>query len=151
MAEGYDVIVGKNGRVFVVLHPACKITKEEILGLLGEMGIDPSLVIFLLPGEVDKCVEISDASVIIPVDTGTSDLLELEEAGRYSGQAGGRVVVLFGKSFPYEDLHPIAKKYGTQCGWSAEQLKVCISGKADEPRSGAGTPVSRPNASQVKC
>lgn len=152
MADGYDVTAGKDGRIFVVLHPGCKIDKDEILALLRELGIDVTLVSFLHPDEVGECPDIGNAAVIIPIDEGTCDLPELDEAGRYCGQAGGRVVVLFGEAFPYEGLHPIAEKYGTQCGWSSDQLGSCIStDQVDSPRSASGSPVTRPGAGQVKC
>lgn len=145
-------IVEKDGRIFVVLAPACQIEKGKILDLLSEFGIDVSAVTFLSPDEVENCSDFEDAPVIFPLDQWTCDLPELDAAGRYCGQVGGRVIVLFDDGFPYAGLHPIAEKYGTQCGWSVDELAPRIlNSEADDPSSGSGTPVARPKAGQVKC
>lgn len=153
MADGFDIHELKDGRVLVVLHLACAITKEAILALLAEMGIDETAVIFLQPEEVaGHCENLGDVPVVIPVDQACCDAPELEVAGRQCGQAGGRVIVVFGENFPYEGLHPIAEKYGNQCGWSAPQLEKCANGpKATPPQSSAGKPMARPEAKQVEC
>jgi hypothetical protein len=139
--------------VLVILHPACAITREAILALLAKLGINEVAVIFLLPEDVaDYCADIGDVTVVIPIDQASCDAPELDVAGRQCGQAGGRVIVLFGDGFPYEGLHPIAEKYGTQCGWSAGQLKDCVENpKSVAPRNSGGTVVIRPTSDQVKC
>lgn len=153
MAYGFEIREMKDGRVLVILHPACAITKEAILALLAEMGIDEAAVIFLLPEEVvEHCTDMGDVPVVIPVDQASCDAPELDAAGRQCGQAGGRVIVLFGDDFAYGGLHPIAEKYGTQCGWSAGQLKDCAKDpKSAAPRASGGTIVNRPTSNQVKC
>jgi hypothetical protein len=143
----------KDGRVLVVLHPTCAITREAILALLAEMGVDGAAVIFLLPEEVaGYCIDIGDVPVVIPVDQASCEAPELDAAGRQCAQAGGRVIVLFGDDFAYEGLHPIAEKYGTQCGWSAPQLEDCANRpKSALPLSSGGTPIARPQPKQVEC
>jgi hypothetical protein len=142
----------EDGRVLVILHPACAISKQAILALLAELGIDEATVIFLLPEETANCGDINDVPVVIPIDQASCDAPELDAVGRRCGQAGGRVIILLGEAFPYGGLHPIAEKYGTQCGWSAAQLGACV-GRTDlaSPRSSGGTPVTRPKSNQVKC
>jgi hypothetical protein len=109
-------------------------------------------VVFLLPEEVANCDGIDDVPVVIPIDQASYDAPELDAAGRQCGQAGGRIIILFGEAFPYEGLHPVAEKYGTQCGWSAGQLDACVkSPDLAPPRSSGGTPVTRPKSEQVKC
>jgi hypothetical protein len=153
MADGFEIHELKDGRVLVVLHPTCAITKEAILALLAEMGIHEKAVIFLSPEDVaEHCTELGNVPVVIPVDQACCDAPELEAAGRQCGQAGGRVMVVFGNNFAYEGLHPIAEKYGNQCGWSASQLEGCANGpKAASPHSSAGRPITRPEAKQVEC
>lgn len=153
MADGIDIQKMKDGRVLVILHPTCAITKEAIIALLAELGIDQAAVIFLLPDEVaEYCAGIDDASVVIPIDQASCNVLELDAAGQQCAQAGGRVIVLFGDGFPYEGLHPIADKYGTQCGWSVDQLGDCIKGpKLASPHDSGGTDVAWSKPSQVKC
>ena len=88
----------------------------------------------------------------MPIDQACYDAPEIDAAGRQCGQAGGRVIVLFGEAFPYEGLHPVAEKYGTQCGWSSDQLDALIKNPdLTPPRGGDGTPVTRPKSEQVKC
>lgn len=142
----------KGGRVLVILHPTCAITKEAILALMAEFGIDEAAVVFLLPEEAANCGDIEDVAVVIPIDQANCDAPELEVAGRQCGQAGGRVVILFGEDFPFEGLHPVAEKFGTQCGWSADRLEACLtSPDLAPPRSSGGAPVARPLSEQVKC
>jgi len=153
MADGFEIHEMKDGRVLVILHPTCAITKKAILALLAEMGIDEAAVIFLLPEEVaEHCSDIDDMPVVIPIDQASCDAPELDAAGRQCGQAGGRVIVLFGDGFSYEGLHPVAEKYGTQCGWSAGQLEDCVKDpESAAPRDSGGTVVTRPISNQVKC
>ena len=153
MADDFEILEMKDGRVLVILHPTCAISKEAILALLAELGVDRVAVTFLLPEEVaEHCTGIDDVPVVIPIDQASCDALELDAAGRQCGQAGGRVIVLFDEGFPYEGLHPIAEKYGTQCGWSAGQLKDCVKDPVTAPpRNSGGTPVARPKSDQVKC
>lgn len=151
MANDYTVTKAADGALIVVLHSECKISRDEILALLRELGLDTTNVTFVDPDQVAQCDGLESTPVIIPVDEATCDLPALDQAGRHCGQAGGRVIVLFGPDYPYNDLHPIADKYGTQCGWSPDQLKVRISGETDEPLSGSGAPVDRPVGREVKC
>lgn len=151
MAEEYNVTLGNDGKVVVMLSPACKVGKEEILALLRELGWDASNVVFVEPDQVGECGDLKKVPVIIPIDEAICDLPELNEAGRQCGNAGGHLIVLFGPGYSYEGLHPIADKYGTQCGWSADQLKDCISGEANPPRDAAGAPAERSEAREVKC
>lgn len=151
MADEYSVTMRDDGQVLVLLDAGCKIDRAEILALLQELGLDPSKVTFLEPDKVGECTDLKGAPVIIPIDEETCDLAELDNAGRHCGQAGGRVIVLFGPGYSYDGLHPTAEKYGTQCGWSSDQLRDCISGEVDTPRDGAGAPVDRAEAREVKC
>jgi hypothetical protein len=151
MSDDFEIRMGDGGRVLVVLHHACTVSREAILALLAELGIEESAVVFVLPEDAVKhCAD--DVPVVIPIDQDSCDAPELETAGRQCGQAGGRIVVLFGDTFSHEGLHPIAEKYGAQCGWSAEQLKDCLNDPvAAQPRNSGGQPVSRPKSEQVKC
>jgi hypothetical protein len=153
MASSFEIRGNKNGRVLVILHPACTITRKAILALLAEMGIDQASVIFLLPEEVEEhCSDIGDVPVVIPVDQASCDAPELDTAGRRCGQGGGRVIVLFGDGFSYPGLHPIAEKYGNQCAWSARRLEQCVKDpRSAMPRTSGGTIVNRPTSKQVKC
>ncbi len=152
MPDDFEIPRTGDGRVLVILHPACAISKEAILALLAELDVDEAAVVFLLPEEVANCTGIDDVPVVIPIDQASCDAPELDTAGRQCGQAGGRVIILFGEAFPYEGLHPIAEKYGTQCGWSAGQLDACVkSPDLAPPCSSGGTLLTRPKSSQVKC
>ncbi len=151
MAKGYEVLVGKGGRLLVVLHRACQITKGEILALLAEAGIDPATVTFVEPEGVAECGDLGDAAVIIPLDDVACDKPELESVGRQCGTAGARVVVLFGPACSFKGLHPIADRYGTQCDWSAERLNGWIGGEEDVPRDPTGNSAKRPAAREVVC
>ena len=151
MSSAFETVTLKDGRVLVILHPACGISKEDILALLVELGVNPDLVTFLQPQETVD-FDLDAVPVVIPLDQASCDAPEVEEAGRRSAQAGGRVIVLIGPGFPYTDLHPLAEKYGAQCGWSAAQLGPCMSdAEPPAPRSHDGTPIARPEAGQVKC
>lgn len=152
MPDDFEIRRTEDGRVFVVLHPVCTISKEAILALLAELNVEEKDVVFLLPEDVADCSGIDDMPMVIPIDQASCDAPELDTAGRQCGQAGGRVIILFGDKFPYEGLHPVAEKYGTQCGWSAVQLDACVK-RPDlaPPTSSGGTPVTRPKSQQVKC
>lgn len=152
MPDDFEICRTEDGRVFVILHPSCAISKEAILALLAELGVDEATVVFLLPEDIANCSGIDDVPVVIPIDEASCDAPELDAASRQCGQAGGRVIILFGEAFPYEGLHPVAEKYGTQCGWSAAQLDACLKGPdLAPPSSSGGTPVTWPKPEQVKC
>lgn len=152
MADDFKIRRTEDARILVILHPACAIGKEAILALLAELSIDESAVVFLRPEEVANYSGIDDVPVLIPIDKASCDAPELDAAGRHCGQARGRVIILFGAGFSYERLHPVADKYGTQSGWSVDQLNACIKGSdLAPPRSSGGTLVTRPQPGQVKC
>lgn len=151
MPSDYTVTSAPDGRVVVVLHPECKISRDEIMALLQELGFDPLKVTFVEPEQASECDNLQDTPVIFPVDDATCDLPEIGNAAQHCGNAGGQVIVVLGPGSSYEGLHPIAEKYGTQCGWSPDQLKNCISGSADAPSTSSGKPATRPGARQVDC
>ncbi len=152
MAEDFGIVEGANGRIFVILDPTCGVEKSRILELLSEMGVDPSAVIFMDPSEACELTDLQDDTILIPLNEETCNAVELDDAARHCGQAGGGVVVVFAAGFPYEGLHPIAEKYGTQCGWSADELNTIIDGEAaDSPTDGTGSRRKRPSAEQVTC
>lgn len=152
MSKGFEALETRDGRVFVILHPACTASKDDILKLLEDAGIDREQVTFVEPEDARDLTQLEEATVLIPLNGKTCDLSELEDVGRQCGQAGGRVIVIFEDGFAYRDLHPIADKYGTQCSWSGEDLERCVSGKdPDKPSDSEGKPVSRSGAKQVDC
>jgi hypothetical protein len=152
MPDDFQIRRTEDGRVLVILHPTCGISKEAILALLAELGFDESSVAFLLLQDIANYEGMNDTPVLIPVDEASCDAPEIDIAGRQCGQAGGRVIILFGEAFPYEGLHPVAVKYGTQCGWSASQVDACVNGtKLAPPVSSGGTPIVRPKSQQVEC
>ena len=153
MADGYKVVKGENGRVLVILHPAITIDRDLILELLAQAGIDPASVIFVEPAEASEA-DANDRCVVVPVDQAVCDDPELAEATRRCAQSGSGVVVLFGQGFEYSGLHPIAAGYGTQCGWSSEELRPRLAEGDDTstgPTNTAGAAVDRPRAEQVNC
>lgn len=152
MAAEFDVELDSEGRVIVILHADCQISKDEILALLRESGVDIEKVTFCDPGGELSELDLENTSTIIPLDAETCDLPELEVAALRCSDAGGRVVAVFGPIFSYEGMHPIADKYGTQCGWSPSDLASCIAGPDGGPvLDVTGTEVQRPTPNQVKC
>jgi hypothetical protein len=152
MANEVQVLNSSTGRVFVIFDDACTISREKILELLRDADVDPSAVVFLETENLELLSELDGMPVVFPVDQATCELPELERAARQCNQLGGHVILVFGEYFPYSGLHPIADKYGTQCGWSAVALKNHIAGEdGDNPRDAFGAPVRRPEAGQVKC
>lgn len=151
MATEGDFLNERNVRVIVLLHPSCSVTRDELLALLSEMGIDSAQVTIIEPADIGECGDIDGTPVIIPLDDGNCSAPELEAVARQCGAAGGRVTVLFSPDCAFEGLHPIADKYGSQCDWSAVRLKGCISGDDDNPRGATGAPTTWSEASEVKC
>lgn len=151
MTNEYTVSKGADGALIVVLHPKCGISREEILALLAGLGLDTSEVAFVEPDQAENCEGLQGVPVLIPIDEMTCNLPELDQAGRHCAQAGGRVIALFGPDYSHDGLHPIADKYGTQCGWAVDQLSVRISGQTDEPCTSTGAIKMRTSAKQVDC
>lgn len=151
MSNDLKIRAAEDGRVVVIVHRSCAISKEAILALLAEAGIDVAAVVFLFPEDVANFEGLNEVPVLIPIDQASCNAPELDTAGRQCGQAGGRVVIVFGEGFSFAGLHPVAEKYGTQCGWSASQLNVCINSPDLAPVSSGGSPVPRPKPEQVKC
>ena len=153
MADGYEVVRDGNGGVLVILHPAVAISREKILELLTQAGIDAASVVFIEPAEAIDA-DADDRCVVVPIDQTACDNPELAEAARHCAQAGSGVVVLFGEGFEYSGLHPIAAGYGTQCGWSPEELRPrLVEGDAPSiaPTNTDGAAVNRPRSKQVNC
>lgn len=140
------------GRVFVVVHPECAIERESILALLIAAGFDPASVSFLSPDEAADEVAIGEECTIIPVDANVTDAPELDEAARCRAQ-NGRVVVVFAEGFAPEGLHPIASKYGSQCGWSPAALREQVGSNPAEvlPEDSSGAPIGRSRSNPVNC
>lgn len=152
MAEGFEALETQAGRIVVVLHPGCTASREQILDLLEQAGVDRSNVTFVSPEEACELSGLEAATIVIPLNAESCEAPELENAGRHCGQAGGNVVVIIEGGFGYPGLHPIAEKYGTQCSWSADDLERCISSEGEaEPRDSEGKPVSRSSGKQVNC
>lgn len=150
MATEYQLRID-NGQVVVVLDQHCQISRDELLALLAEAGINPDDVIFVEPDALAELGDLAGVPVIIPVDDDTCELPQIETAGRQGGTSGGRVVVLFGPDCQFEGLHPVAANYGTQCHWSPEAVRGCVSGDADQPRDATGKPAEWAGAQEVKC
>ena len=152
MAEGFEALETQDGRVVVVLHPGCTASREEILDLLEQAGVDRSKVTFVSPEEACELSGLEAATIVILLNAENYEAPELEDTGRHCGQAGGNVVVIIEGGSDYPGLHPIAEKYGTQCSWSAADLERCISNEgAAEPSDSEGKPVSRSGGKQVNC
>jgi len=153
MPKSFELRSGEGGRVIVILHPACAISREAILALLAQLDIEPSSVVFVLSEEAEALGDLQGVPVIFPIDQPICDTPELDLAGRQCAQAGARVIVLLGEDLAYEGLHPIAEKYGTQCGWAADQLDTCLSSHSAPapPKSSSGVLVARSKSQQVKC
>jgi hypothetical protein len=147
MTNDYSVTKGPGDQLYVLLHRGCKVARAEILALLQEAGFDPSQIIFLDAAEDVDCDALGGVPLIIPVDDESGDLPELDHAGRCSG----RVVVLLGPGCSFEGLHPLARKYGTQCGWSADRVKRCVSNDAETPQNAAGAAVHWDKPKPVIC
>lgn len=152
MSREYEVKKHSDGRVIVVLHAECQISREELLSLLVETGVDPEKVVFITPKDALSYTGIDDELVIIPLDSATCDTDELELAARHCGNSGAQVIAVFGSEFSYTGLHPIADKYGTQSGWSSSDLLSCIKGTDEEnPEDRSGSEAIRPIVRQVDC
>jgi len=152
MGKGFETLMVGNGRVIVILHVGCTVSKDDILNLLNAVGIDPEMVTFVEPKVPINLGVIGESTVLIPVNEETCDSLELDNAGLQCGQAGHQVIVILEPGFAFSGLHPIAEKYGTQCGWSADGLRTCLSKtEHDEPTNSGGTRVPRASAKQVDC
>lgn len=152
MADHFKVFSSGDGRIFVILHPACGVDRGRILDLLDEAGFDPALVTFLTPEEGQEKVAEGQECTIIPIDENVTDAVELDEAARHRAQSG-RVIVVLADGFTPDGLHRIAVKYGSQCGWSAGHLGVQITGPQNvtQPVDALGYPVERSRSDPVKC
>lgn len=153
MTDDFEVVEATDGRITVILHHDAKISREAVIELLRACGVDPEKISFLEPeGAMDPTV-VDESCTLVPVDGETAELPELEAAARCRAQGGGAVIVLFAEGYAPAGLHPIAAKYGTQCGWRSEELANRIGRVAgvDGPVDAGGSPVDRPAPSQVKC
>ena len=152
MSAAYDVRIAGDGKVIVLLHPSATIDRASVVELLVSCGIDPAMILFLDPGEAKECAGLDGAPVVVPIDGVGADEAELEEGARDCAQAGGRVIVVLDAAYPSQGLHPIASNYGTQCGWSPEQLGPRLGGDAASgPLSGSGDPAQWSSSKPVKC
>lgn len=153
MAEEFKIVEAGPDRVTVILHPHSTISQDAVLELLRECGIDPDIVVFLQPDEAIASSEEIQGCTLIPIDDATAGSEELEDAARCRAQGGGAVIVVFGEGYAPDGLHPIAVKYGTQCGWRSEELAPRINGVEgqDGPVDASGAPIDRPKSEQVKC
>src|ERR1700689_5144025 len=106
MPNDFKIRTMEDGRVLVILHPSCAISKAAILALLAEVGVNEATVVFLLPEDAANCQGLDEVPVLIPIDQACCDAPELDAAGRQCGQAGGRVIIVFGEAFPFSGLHP---------------------------------------------
>lgn len=152
MAKEYEVKMHSDGRIIVILHEECNISREEILSLIREAGLDLQRVIFLTPEDALSCETLENASVIIPLDSETCNAADLESAAQHCVNAGARIIAVFGPGFSYTALHPIADKYGTQCGWSSSALSSrIVESNTDHPLDSTDSKLKRADSKQVIC
>lgn len=151
MSDANDVVV-EDGRVIVLTRPDSTPAEDDIVALLIECDIDPETVTFVDPCDLEDLDDLEGVPVIVAIDQSTCEAPELEEGARHCAQAGGSVIVVFGDGFQFDGLHPIAADYGTQCGWSPEQLGPRLKADSDcAPLTPSGDPVDRSAARPVKC
>lgn len=152
MSDAYDVVVADDGRVVVLIHPNLTIDREKVVALLVECGTDPSNISFVDPAELEHVDDLNGVPIIVPIDKSMCDEPGIEDGARHCAQSGGSVIVVFCEGFEFEGLHPIAADYGTQCGWSPDQLAPRLKPQADcPPLQPSGEPVGRSSARPVKC
>lgn len=152
MVENFSVIGVSPERVVVILHPICKISREEIIKLLEAAGVDVSIVEFIEPGLIENCEELSGVPIIIPVDDENLDDKTLEQAAGFCATIGGGIIVLCGDEVDDTKLHPIARMYGTQIGWSPENMSGCLTNpKQANPKDSTGETIVRPKSNPVRC
>ena len=151
MSDANDVVV-EDGRVIVLTRADSTPAEDEIVALLIGCDIDPEKVTFVDPCDLEDLDDLQGVPVIVAIDQSTCEAPELEEGARHCAQAGGSVIVVFGDGFQFDGLHPIAADYGTQCGWSPEQLGPRRKADSDcAPLTPSGDPVDRSAARPVKC
>lgn len=152
MSDANEVVVAEKNRVVVLTSPGSTPADDEIVALLTACDVDPEAVTFVDPCETENLEDLEGVPVIVAIDQNTCDAPELEQGARSCAQAGGSVIVVFGDGFQFDGLHPIAADYGTQCGWSPEQLGPRLKADPDcAPLTPSGDPVDRSAARPVKC
>lgn len=154
MVDRYKTGKTFNGRVLVLRHPACTIPKDEILGLLQSASVDVTTVLFVEPTAIhENDIDPGNDRCLIPVDAEACEDLTIVNAGRQCAQSGCPVVVVFAEGFAYQGLHPVANGYGTQCGWSAGDVRDRLTGIVEiaTPVDASGSPIDREDVNQVKC
>lgn len=152
MSEDYKVFKQAGGKITIVLHPTCEITKEDILILLGKCGFKEKDIFFILSDDLNSEYEFNDQTIILPLDENVHDNPELEQTAMHCANGGGTLVTLLGTAVSYDGLHPIAEKYGTQCNWDAVELKAFVTSPLTTvPISSSGVEIQRGDKDPVKC
>jgi hypothetical protein len=154
MVDGYEAVITKSGRVLVLRHPDCTIPQDAILDLLRSAGVDVITVLFAeLTTILDNDIDPNNDRCLIPIDAKVCEDPSILDAGRQCAQSGCPVVVVFAEGFEYQGLHPVANGYGTQCGWSADDLRDRLTGLIETatPVDAFGSAIKREDVNQVKC
>lgn len=140
-------------KVVVLIQDVCKITHEQVEQLLkdAKLDVDEEVVIATNLDEISK-LDVDGHPLLLIIDDQNCNDTEAEQIARQAAAAGAKVFVIFGEGFDFVGLHPIAKKYGTQCGWSAKEISDKISAEDDNsPTDTTGEPQTRVRPDQVKC
>ena len=152
MSGEYKIFMEQGGKIIVVLHPTCKITKAEILALLVECSFEEKDIFFMQSDMVKSEYNFDDQIVILPIDENIYENPDLELVARNCANGGATVVTVLGSGISYDGLHPIADKYGPQSNWSSEQLQSCIGTPLiTTPKSSSGGEIQRGDKDPVKC
>ena len=141
-----------NGRLVVFRPNGCNISDDEVKALLDETGASFEDIIFVDDASELIDLDLADTEVLILLDQENCDKPEPEDVARTCSNKGAAVIAVFGQGADYEDVHPIGKKYGTQCTWSADDLLEKIRDpKRAKPTAPSGPKPQREEEKQVKC
>jgi len=144
--------VGANLSIVAIVPSKSDVTEDQLKELLDEAGVKPDEVHCIDENAEFDEIDLANCTMIVVLDQQVLEDENVYNSARACGVAGAKVIVLIGDGFDYQDLHPLAKSYGTQCGWSAKAVSdAIIAPSLAEPAGQDGSQLQRPKPRQVDC
>lgn len=150
MAETHDL---DKEKILVIFNQKdCNVSDEELEELIDQLEAEIDKPTIITDEQQLDEVMSSDCTLIVIVDHTNCESDDLDRLVMRFASNGSNVILVFAKNFEYEGLHPIAEKYGTQCGWSSSELSEKIDDPiSSEPTDSSTAAAKRKDASQVSC
>lgn len=142
----------KKTKVVIFVHEDSEVADEEVMQLLDQLEIQIENPVIVNNEEQLADAMSPESILIVIIDHVTCESEDIDGMVMRVASNSADVILVFANNFEYEGLHPIAEKYGTQCGWSPIELSEKIGDPVSSiPTDSSAAAATRKDPKQVSC